>query len=637
AATRHERSNNQCGIGLPRDAANLQQRLVRRAAYTLPVTIGLMLTVGLVATLRLPGDRATMSRVAATQAIQCLPTIPIDNPAWDEPTARLLTANAPSATSLVNVMSAPAPAVSAATTSAASPYPDTLLIYSNGWYGEPLTRAAQALGLELTADQLQTLEQAAILHGVNTRLLLVMAVLDQATAAHDEEAWQRWLAVQIARTRAALGPHASTHVYVGNCEREGIMPVSQTAELGLALLLNPLTVDGNIAPWQERFLTLYRAHFGDPTIDEFVPQQTREPFLIRPYNVPLLSRAYYDHTYPSVDNNKSPNVPGMLDYLGRTTTSYDTHDGDDFGMPIGTPIIAPAGGLLYNRLPSGASDGGLVIVTGQYEIVIWHMSAVSIGQPGSQIGIAVTQGQTIGLSGTAGGLPHIHFEVRYGGRQTNPMGWYGGGPDPCPLGPGPGGAYKGCVASVWLWLDQEPPGVPGPTATATPTRTPSPTMTAEPSPSPTMTAEPSPSPTVTPSPTATPEPVVQPVLTLSANGVTPGSEILVQGTNFEPYSELRLSINGSDLGIVASLGDGEVELILVTDPSAPEGYYRVEVRASGMVSGATEAARARAIYRLSTNGPTHSGGPGAIIRFAVPPDIVPYAHEPFTWIPVIRR
>ncbi|PDV99160.1 peptidoglycan DD-metalloendopeptidase family protein [Candidatus Chloroploca asiatica] len=607
------------------------------AAYTLPVTIGLVLTVGLVATLRLPGDRATMSRVAATQATQCLPTIPIDDPAWDEPTARLFTANAPPATSLVNVTSAPAPAASAATTSATSAYPDTLLLYSNGWYGEPLTRAAQELGLELAPDQLQTLERAAMLHGVNTRLLLVMAVLDQAAPAHDEAAWQRWLAVQIARTRAALGPHASTHVHPGDCDADLVVPASHTTELGLALLLSPLAQNSNIAPLQERFLTLYREHFGDPTVDEFVPQQTREPFLIRPFNVPLLSRAYYDHTYPSVDNNKSPNVPGMLDYLGRTTTTYDTHDGDDFGMPIGTPIIAPAGGLLYNRLPSGASDGGLVIVTGQYELVIWHMNAVYIGQPGSQVGVAVTQGQTIGLSGTAGGLPHIHFEVRYGGRQTNPMGWYGGGPDPCPLGPGPGGAYKGCVASVWLWLDQEPPGVSAPTATPSPTRTPAPTMTAEPSPtatsSPTATLEPSP----TPSPTATPEPVVQPMLTLSANGVTPGSEILVQGTNFEPYSELWLSINGSDLGIVASLGGGEVELILVTDPSAPEGYYRVEVRASGIVSGETGAAQARAIYKLNSNGATHSVGPGAIIRFAVPPDIVPYTHEPFTWMPLIRR
>ncbi|WP_129674698.1 M23 family metallopeptidase [Candidatus Chloroploca sp. Khr17] len=605
------------------------------AAYTLPVTIGLLLTVGLVATLRLPDERVAMQRVAATQATQCLPTVPLDDPAWDEPTARLFTANAPPATSLVNVTSAPAPAASETTTSAASAYPDTLLLYSNGWYGEPLSRAAQELGLDLTPDQLQTLEQAAILHGVNTRLLLVMAVLDQATPAHDEAAWQRWLAVQIARTRAALGPHAGAYVYVGDCEHGAIMPVSQTAELGLALLLSPLTQDGNVAPWQERFLTLYRAHFGDPTVDEFVPQQTREPFLIRPYNVPLLSRAYYDHTYPSVDNNKSPNIPGMLDYLGRTTTSYDTHDGDDFGMPIGTPIIAPAGGLLYNRLPSGASDGGLIIVSGAYEIVIWHMSAVYIGQPGSQVGVAVTQGQTLGLSGTAGGLPHIHFEVRYGGRQTNPMGWYGGGPDPCPLGPGPGGAYKGCVASVWLWLDQEPPGVPEPTPTATP----SPTVTAEPSPtpSPTVASSPTATPTVTPSPTATPEPVVQPVLALSASEVTPGSEILVQGTNFEPYSELRLSINGSDLGIVASLGDGEVELILVTDPSASDGYYRVEVRASGMVSGETGTAQARAIYKLNSNGATHSVGPGAIIRFAVPPDIVPYAHEPFTWMPVIRR
>jgi hypothetical protein len=45
-----------------------------------------------------------------------------------------------------------------------------------------------------------------------------------------------------------------------------------------------------------------------------------------------------------------------------------------------------------------------------------------------------------------GGTPHLHFEVRRHGRQVDPYGWYGNGPDPCLR-------YAGCAPSTWLWSD----------------------------------------------------------------------------------------------------------------------------------------------------------------------------------------
>lgn len=378
---------------------------------------------------------------------------------WSAAGAQLFDPDVPPASSLVGLVPVDSQAVHTLTSSKLPVYPDTLLLFSNDWYGERLAGAARELGLSLTSDQLDALETAAMLHGVNTRLLLVVAALSgQGAPPLSTEEWPSWLAMQVARARAALGPHPSELMRVVSCNGDVVVPSADTATLGLMLMLSPLAATEGADSALRQFHDLYAQVFGDPALDE-ATQQTLQPFLIHPFFGAALSHSYYDHTYPSVDNSGSPNVAGMLDYLGRRTTGYDTHDGDDFGLTYGTTVIAPAGGKLYNRLPVGASDGGVVIVSGSFEIVIWHMSAVLVGVPGSQVGTSVTQGQLIGRSGAAGGLAHIHVEARYNGRQIDTMGWYGTGPDPCPLGPAGGTVYKGCVASVWLWRDTAPPFV----------------------------------------------------------------------------------------------------------------------------------------------------------------------------------
>ncbi len=463
----------------------------RPLASTIVILVGLLLA-------------ATLPPTAAPLPAACVSYPRLQSSAWDEATAALFDPNVPPATRLVDLYAVPngAPSPLATRTPA---YPDTLLLNSAGWYGSALEQAAKALGLQLSEAQRSQLEVAAILHGVNTRLLLVVAALDTThLPPEDDAAWQRWLAIQVARVRAALGPHPSELVRLGGCAGDPLLPTEPVANLGLALLLQPLAATGELEALQARFHTLYTRHFGDPSTDTIDLTQERTPFLRQPFLVTPQGRSYYDHTYPSVDKSGSPNVPGMLDYLGRTNTTYDTHDGDDFWMPYGTPIFAPAAGLLYNRL----SDGGLLIChpnCDMYQIVIWHMSAVYIGTPNSGPGVPVGQGELIGLSGTAGGIPHIHFEVRYGGKQTNPMGWYGGGPDPCPLG-----YSAGCIASVWLWLDSDPP-TPTPTPTPTATATSAPPrplylpLAIKPPPTPTASNTPTPTPTatVTATPTAT--------------------------------------------------------------------------------------------------------------------------------------
>lgn len=521
---------------------------------------------------------------------------------WSTAGSRLFDPDKPPATRLVGLEPVDPQPFHTASISTARPYPDTLLLFSDGWYGARLAEAARALGLALTPEQLLALETAAALHGVNTRVLLVAAAIGGLDGrALDDAAWESWLAEQIARVRAALEPHPASLMRVTGSSGETVVPAEDTADLGLALLLSPAAGAEDFETLLGRFDELYAQAFGDPTVDAAI-EQAPQPFLAHPFQGTPLSHGYYDHTYPSIDNGSTPNVAGMLDYLGRHDTSYDTHDGDDFGLPYGTPIVAPAAGLLYNRLPSAASDGGVLIVSGSYEILIWHLSAVLIGESGTQTGTPVAKGQQIGRSGSAGGLAHIHFEVRWNGRQIDTMGWYGGGPDPCPLGPAGWSAYKGCAASVWLWSDQAPPA-----RTSTPT------------------------PTITPTGTPTPTPTATPSLALSATLAAPGSVLLLTGSGFSRLVSLRVSVNGTALGSAQTDGDGGFQLALITMPGAREGYYRVLVQAE------RGAEQAWALYRLRPDGSLRTIDGGSTTQLAVPGTISPYTYWSRTFLPAVRR
>jgi murein DD-endopeptidase MepM/ murein hydrolase activator NlpD len=95
------------------------------------------------------------------------------------------------------------------------------------------------------------------------------------------------------------------------------------------------------------------------------------------------------------------------------------HAGIDFGAAYGSPIAAAADGQVvgagwtggYGRQVRIVHEGGLMTTYS-------HMSAV-VAQPGTM----VRQGQVIGYVGSSGLStgPHLHFEVRVGGRPVNPL------------------------------------------------------------------------------------------------------------------------------------------------------------------------------------------------------------------------
>ncbi|MGW2258869.1 M23 family metallopeptidase [Streptomyces sp. NPDC001780] len=105
------------------------------------------------------------------------------------------------------------------------------------------------------------------------------------------------------------------------------------------------------------------------------------------------------------------------------------HSGQDFAVPVGTPVHAAHQGTVVKAGPNGAGDGpayGNAIVIkhkdGTYSQYA-HLSQIDVS-----VGQQVKTDQKIALSGNTGNSsgPHLHFEIR-----TTPN--YGSAVDPVPF------------------------------------------------------------------------------------------------------------------------------------------------------------------------------------------------------------
>lgn len=91
------------------------------------------------------------------------------------------------------------------------------------------------------------------------------------------------------------------------------------------------------------------------------------------------------------------------------------HSGQDFAVPVGTPVDAVSAGTVVKAGPNGGGDGpayGNAVVIkhanntySQYA----HLSKIQV-----KIGQKVAMGKQIALSGNTGNSsgPHLHFEIR---------------------------------------------------------------------------------------------------------------------------------------------------------------------------------------------------------------------------------
>lgn len=118
---------------------------------------------------------------------------------------------------------------------------------------------------------------------------------------------------------------------------------------------------------------------------------------------------------PALGHLTSGYGPRMSPYAGR----IKMHEGLDVGAPIGTPIVAPADGVVTF---SGAKPGfgNFVQIDHGYgvETIFGHASTLSVKK-----GQKISRGDriaTVGNTGYSTG-PHVHYEVRVNGTPVDPL------------------------------------------------------------------------------------------------------------------------------------------------------------------------------------------------------------------------
>lgn len=95
------------------------------------------------------------------------------------------------------------------------------------------------------------------------------------------------------------------------------------------------------------------------------------------------------------------------------------HNGTDFGVKVGTPVYAPADGVVVKATYQRAAGYYIVLQhKGAYSTVYMHLSKILV-KPGDKI----KANQKIALSGNTGAStgPHLHYELRINNRPVNAM------------------------------------------------------------------------------------------------------------------------------------------------------------------------------------------------------------------------
>jgi murein DD-endopeptidase MepM/ murein hydrolase activator NlpD len=107
-------------------------------------------------------------------------------------------------------------------------------------------------------------------------------------------------------------------------------------------------------------------------------------------------------------------------YNGGPFDSY--HAGLDFSGQVGTPILAPAPGIVVLAEPDFIVYGGLTFIDHGWGVYTGylHQSQLNVA-----VGDRVETGQVIGLVGNTGRVtgPHLHWEIWSGGVPVDPQEW----------------------------------------------------------------------------------------------------------------------------------------------------------------------------------------------------------------------
>lgn len=96
------------------------------------------------------------------------------------------------------------------------------------------------------------------------------------------------------------------------------------------------------------------------------------------------------------------------------------HNGIDISSPAGKPVVAFADGIVTYSQNSQGGYGNLVVIQHSGGVETYYAHLLYQGVPA---GTKVRAGQVIGYVGSSGLStgPHLHFEIRIGGKPVDPM------------------------------------------------------------------------------------------------------------------------------------------------------------------------------------------------------------------------
>jgi murein DD-endopeptidase MepM/ murein hydrolase activator NlpD len=144
---------------------------------------------------------------------------------------------------------------------------------------------------------------------------------------------------------------------------------------------------------------------------------------IEDYNF-LRNTTFTRRTFPlTVDQPSLWPVQGRLtSFFGQRTDPFNGegsfHPGIDISVPVGTPVLATAGGIV-KFADTFAGYGRLVVIEhgNGLETYYGHLSSFTV-----VVGQRISRGETIAFSGRTGRAtsPHVHYEVRISGAPVNP-------------------------------------------------------------------------------------------------------------------------------------------------------------------------------------------------------------------------
>lgn len=143
---------------------------------------------------------------------------------------------------------------------------------------------------------------------------------------------------------------------------------------------------------------IYLAISKDMTYDLALMQG----FLTLPFSI--VTSAYINAVFFDVDRREN----FIRDWQGNQET-YDQHSGIDYRVPVNTPVIAAAPGLVLSSEYNQQSGHVIAISHGLFISRYGHLSKRNVSA-----GDKVSRGQQIGFSGASGEwvgkFPHLHFD-----------------------------------------------------------------------------------------------------------------------------------------------------------------------------------------------------------------------------------